>query len=76
MQVDPIKPMVKAPGAKRLRLKNDESLSNFDFNSNLRRYTEVVVLATGGSIGFGSPQTLTDTGLKLAKVWRCRLTSG
>ena len=27
---------------------------------------EVVILATGGSIGYGSPQTLTDTGLKLA----------
>ena len=30
---------LKAPGAKRLKLKYDEVLSNFAFNFNLRRYT-------------------------------------
>ena len=39
MQVDPIKPTLKAPGAKRLKLKCDELLSSFAFNFNLRRYT-------------------------------------
>jgi len=36
-----MEPTLKAPGAKRLKLKNDESLSNFAFNFNLRRYTVV-----------------------------------
>jgi len=39
VQVDPIKPTLKAPGTKRLTQKCDESLSNFAFNFNLRRYT-------------------------------------
>jgi len=38
VQVDPIKPMLKAPGTKRLQLKYDVPLSNFAFKSNLRRY--------------------------------------
>jgi hypothetical protein len=36
-----MKPMLKAPGTKRLKEKNDELLLNFAFNSNLRRYTAV-----------------------------------
>jgi len=40
MQVDPIKPTLKAPGTKRLKLKYDEWPSNFGFNFNLRRYIE------------------------------------
>ena len=40
MQVDPIKPTLKAPGTQRLNLKYDELLSSFAFNFNLRRYTE------------------------------------
>jgi len=42
VQVDPIKPALKPPGVKRLKLKHDELLSNFAFNVNLRRYTMVV----------------------------------
>jgi len=38
VQIDPIKPTLKAPGAKRLNLKYDELLSNVAFNFNLRRY--------------------------------------
>jgi hypothetical protein len=38
VQVDPIRPTLKAPGAQRLKLKYEESLSNFAFNFNLRRY--------------------------------------
>jgi len=39
VQVDPIKPMLKAPGTKRLKLKSDELLSKFTFKFNLRHYT-------------------------------------
>ena len=39
VQVVPIKPTLKPPGTKRLKLKYDELLSNFAFNFNLRRYT-------------------------------------
>jgi hypothetical protein len=38
VQVDPIKPTLKAPESKRLKLKCDEPLLNFAFNFNLRRY--------------------------------------
>ena len=41
MQVDPIKPTLKAPGTVRLKLKYDEPPSNFAFKFKLRRYTEV-----------------------------------
>jgi hypothetical protein len=39
VQVDPIKPTVKAPGTKRLKLKYDATLSKFAFKFNLRRYS-------------------------------------
>ena len=39
VQVDPVKPTLKAPGTKRLKLEYDEVLSSFAFKSNLRRYT-------------------------------------
>jgi len=38
VQVDPIKPTCKPPGTKRLKLNDDESLSNFAFNFKLRCY--------------------------------------
>ena len=41
MQVDPIKPTLKAPGTKRLKLHYAKPLSNFAFKFNLRRYTVV-----------------------------------
>ena len=41
MQVDPIKPKLKAPGTKRLQLKCDEPLSSSAFKFNLRRYNVV-----------------------------------
>ena len=40
MQVDPIKPTLKAPVTKRLKLMCDDPLSKFAFNSNLSRYNE------------------------------------
>jgi hypothetical protein len=39
VQVDPIKPKLKPPGTKRLKLEHDVPLSNFAFKFNLRRYT-------------------------------------
>ena len=41
VQVDPIKPTLKAPETKRLNLKYGERLSSFAFNSILRRYNWV-----------------------------------
>ena len=38
MQVDPIKPTLKAPGAERLKLKCDVLLSNDAFKFNMRHY--------------------------------------
>ena len=40
MQVDPIKPTLKAPGTQRLKLIYNNLLSSFAFNFNLRRYNE------------------------------------
>jgi len=39
VQVDPIKPTLKAPGSERLILKYDQLLSTFAFKSNSRHYT-------------------------------------
>ena len=41
VQVDPIKPMLKLPGTKRLKLEHDGLLSNVGIKFNLRRYTVV-----------------------------------
>ena len=40
MQVDPIKPKLKPPGSKRLKLKCDVLLSSFAFKITLCRYIE------------------------------------
>jgi len=42
VQVDPIKPMLKAPGAKFLNLKYDAPLLNLVFKSNLRHHIKAV----------------------------------
>ena len=39
MQVHPIKPKLKPPGTKRLKLGYEELISNFAFKFNLRHYT-------------------------------------
>jgi len=39
VQVDPMRPMLKAPGTKRLKLKYHKLLSSFAFEFNLRRYS-------------------------------------
>jgi len=53
VQVDPIKPTLKAPGTKRLKLKVDDKLTKFAFNLNLRHYTEAASSA-GRSVRAGS----------------------
>jgi hypothetical protein len=42
VHVDPIKPVLKAPVTKRLKLINDEPPSNFAFKINLRSYNEAL----------------------------------
>jgi hypothetical protein len=49
VQVDPIKPAVKAPGIKRLKLNYDKMLSSFGFNFNLRRYIEAQMHENAGA---------------------------
>ena len=41
-----MKPTLKAPGSKRLKLEHEKLLSNFAFNFNWRRYTPVLPSAT------------------------------
>ena len=40
MQIDPIKPSLKAPGTNLLTIKCNKPLSTFAFKLNLRRYTK------------------------------------
>ena len=50
MQVDPIKPVLNAPGTKRLIPKCADPLSKFAFNFKLRRYSQVGDIAGGMSV--------------------------
>jgi hypothetical protein len=43
VQVDPIKPTLKAAGTKHLKLKSDEMLLCFAFNFYLRRYMKTTL---------------------------------
>ena len=52
VQVDPIKPTLKASGTKRLTLKCDEPLSNVAFKFDLRRYITDVFIAIGSMVNF------------------------
>ena len=54
MQVDPIKPKLKPPGTKRLKLKCDVLLSTSAFKFNLRRYTKEFM---SKGVGFGRNAT-------------------
>jgi CRP-like cAMP-binding protein len=51
MQVDPIKPKLKPPGTKRLKLKYDMLLSNYAFKFNSRRYNLNPHLGPGDVVG-------------------------
>jgi hypothetical protein len=55
VQVAPIKPSLKAPATKPLKLKCDQLLSSFAFNFNLRRYNTntLSTIATTGVSGWG-----------------------
>jgi len=79
VQVDPIKPTLKAPGTKRLKLKHDEPLSNFAFKFNLRRYTKETtwgpleeVIAVGFAYTF-KIYARDRFGTLITTVGRCRL---
>jgi len=41
VHVDPLKPKLKPPGIKHLKLKYEEPLLNCAFNFNMRRYSKV-----------------------------------
>jgi hypothetical protein len=45
-----MKPTLKAPGTKLLKLKCDEPLSNFAFNVNVHRYIEATAAAKEKSV--------------------------
>ena len=62
MQVDPMKPTLKAPGIKLLEVKYDKPLSNFAFKFNLRRCIELFALTRDGFT------------ISQGKVGWCRLT--
>ena len=66
MQIDPIKPALKAPVTKRLKLIYVGPLSNLAFEFNLRRYTKGVIVAGffggQGVATFGGNDTLTTAG--------------
>ena len=65
MQVDPIKPKLKPPGTKRLKLNCDVLLSTSAFKFNLRRYSAA-----------GLENLLKKRGANIwtPEVGRCRLT--
>jgi len=85
VQVAPIKPMLKAPGIKRLKLNYDCLLSNFAFDFNMRRYTMPAeawlrvaecsseLLRTNAGAGT-PPGEAAFHEFGAALVWRCRLT--
>jgi len=63
VQVDPMKPMLKAPGPKRLKQECDEPPSNFAFEFNLCRYFTVYedgdkVRSAAPSVGGGLGDTV------------------
>jgi hypothetical protein len=66
VQVDPIKPTLKVPGTKRLKLDYDQPLSNFAVTFNLRHYTVAADDSFLGSIGsgFSAAQAQIDAQLK------------
>jgi hypothetical protein len=49
VQLDPIKPNLKPPGTKRLKLNHMNLLSSFAFNFNLRRYILASCIRSSGS---------------------------
>ena len=66
MQVDPINPTLKAPGSKRLKLRNDEPFQNFAFKISLRRYIAAKLVEQGADVNaVGTDQN----GYKSTPLW-------
>jgi len=71
VQVDPIKPTLKAPGTRRLKLKCDILRSTSSFKFNLRRYKEGVMILSPERkylISILSPQLRTETMVHMNKT--------
>ena len=66
MQVDPIKPTLKGPGTKRLKLKFDGPLSKTAFKFSLRRYSTVYQYIQ--SRFYRSPEVVLGRDLHLSTV--------
>ena len=66
MQVDPIKPRLKQPETKRLKLEYDGLLSKFGFKFNLRRYGEELLFLRTQVKSRGDTQRTED--LRLADL--------
>ena len=62
MQVDPMKPKLKPPGTKHLKLKFDILLSTSAFKFNLRRYTEAEAAAEAAAVA-GAAHKLVKTSI-------------
>jgi len=86
VQVDPIRPTLKLPGTRRLKLNDDAPLSVFAFNFELRRYIEAIqawifrgVQATDAAAASTDPKEsdrmrVGRQRLDFGQVGRCRLT--
>jgi hypothetical protein len=67
VQVDPMKPTLRAPTLKRFKLKESELLSRFAYKLNLRRYNKVYVgdraevSGRTGTVMFVGPAAGADT---------------
>ena len=72
MQVDPIKPTLKAPGIECLKLQYDKPLSKFAFKFNLRRYTVAVAppqpRRTGWGLDLGQGLTLVHVSARFERL--------
>ena len=69
MQVDRIKPALKALGTKRLKLKYDESPLNFAFKFKLRRYSEARKARRRAAMD-GYKAVLVERGTRVTSQWR------
>jgi hypothetical protein len=56
VQVDPIRPTLKSPGTKRMKVKYYKPLSNVAFKFNMRRYTTDPAHVVCGDVQAGSCQ--------------------